>query len=84
LTFLVFGFTEFAAPLPAAVLRTGCVMVTYLWLVICLILAFLFLLREKSHAFFISIVGMTVSALLFFVLMVVPSVNPYGSTKQLS
>ena len=30
LAFLVFGFTEFAARLPAAILGTGCVLVTYL------------------------------------------------------
>ena len=30
IAFLVFGFTEFAARLPAAVLGSGCVMVTYL------------------------------------------------------
>lgn len=30
LAFLVFGFTEFAARLPAALLGTGCVLVTYL------------------------------------------------------
>jgi fumarate reductase subunit D len=53
-------------------------------LVICVVLAFLFLLRKKNHAFFISIAGMTVSAMLLFLLMIVPSVNPYRSTKQLS
>jgi 4-amino-4-deoxy-L-arabinose transferase-like glycosyltransferase len=30
LAFLVFGFTEFAARLPAAILGTGCVLVTYM------------------------------------------------------
>jgi 4-amino-4-deoxy-L-arabinose transferase-like glycosyltransferase len=55
-----------------------------IWLVICVVLAFLFLLRKKTHAFFISIAGMTVSAILLFLLMIVPSVNPYRSTKQLS
>jgi len=55
-----------------------------IWLVICIVLAFLFLLRKKNHAFFISIAGMTVSAILLFLLMIVPSVNPYRSTKQLS
>ena len=30
LAFLVFGFTEFAARLPAAILGTGCVLITYL------------------------------------------------------
>jgi len=54
------------------------------WLVICLVLAFLLLLRKKNHAFFTSIAGMTVSAILLFLLMIVPSVNPYRSTKQLS
>jgi 4-amino-4-deoxy-L-arabinose transferase-like glycosyltransferase len=54
------------------------------WLVSCIVLAFLLLLRKKNHAFFTSIVGITVSAILLFLLMIVPSVNPYRSTKQLS
>ena len=55
-----------------------------IWLVICTVLSFLFLLMKKNHAFFISIAAMTVSAILLFLLMIVPSVNPYRSTKQLS
>ena len=55
-----------------------------IWLVIWLVLALLLLLRKKNHAFFISIVGMTVSGMLLFLLMIVPSVNPYRSTKLLS
>ena len=54
------------------------------WLMLCFVLAFLFLLRKKNHAFFISIAGMTVSAILIFILTIVPSVNPYRSMKQLS
>ena len=55
-----------------------------IWLVICIVLAFLFMLRKKNQAFFISIAGMTVSSILLFLLIIVPSVNPYRSTKQLS
>jgi 4-amino-4-deoxy-L-arabinose transferase-like glycosyltransferase len=54
------------------------------WLMICIVLAFIFLLRKKTHAFFISLAGMTVSAMLLFLLVIVPSVNPYRSTKLLS
>ncbi|MGD8291303.1 MAG: hypothetical protein PVF37_06345, partial [Desulfobacterales bacterium] len=36
------------------------------------------------RVFFISIASMTVSAILLFLLVIVPSVNPYRSTKELS
>ena len=55
-----------------------------IWLLACIVLAFLFLLRRKNHAFFISIAGMTVSAMILFLLVIVPSVNPYRSTKVLA
>jgi 4-amino-4-deoxy-L-arabinose transferase-like glycosyltransferase len=65
-------------------IKLGQIYFLAIWLLTCVVLAFLFLLRKKNHAFFISIAGMTVSAMLLFVLLIVPSVNPYRSTKQLS
>ena len=62
----------------------GQINILAIWLVICIVLAFSFFLRKKNHAFFISIVGMAVSGILLFILTIVPSVNPYRSTKQLS
>jgi len=57
-------------------IKLGQIYFSAIWLMICIVLAFLFLLGEKNHAFFISIAGMTVSAILLFLLMIVPSVNP--------
>jgi 4-amino-4-deoxy-L-arabinose transferase-like glycosyltransferase len=65
-------------------IKLGQIYFPAIWLVICIVSAFLFLLGEKNQAFFISIAGMTVSAILLFLLIIVPSVNPYRSTKQLS
>ena len=54
------------------------------WLVICVLLSFVLLLRKKNRAFFISIAGMTVSSILLFLVMIIPSVNPYRSTRELA
>ena len=86
--FLAAGIYVWAHPLVELQYETGIKLShTYLLanlLVVCIILAFLFLLRNKNHAFFLSIVGMTVCAMLIFILLVVPSVNPYRTTRQLS
>ena len=55
-----------------------------IWLVVGNVLALIFLLINQYRVFFISIVSMTVSAILLFLLVIVPSVNPYRSTKVLA
>jgi 4-amino-4-deoxy-L-arabinose transferase-like glycosyltransferase len=65
-------------------IRLGQIYFLAIWLLVCIVLAFLFLLKRKNHAFFISIVGMTISAMFLFLLVIVPSVNPYRSTKVLA
>jgi 4-amino-4-deoxy-L-arabinose transferase-like glycosyltransferase len=55
-----------------------------IWLVVGNVLALILLWMKKHRVFFISIVSMTVSAILLFLLVIVPSVNPYRSTKELS
>ncbi len=55
-----------------------------IWLVVGNLLAFLFLFKKKNHVFFISVLGMAVSSVLIFILAMVPSVNPYRSTKVLA
>ncbi len=65
-------------------IKLGQISLLSIWLGICIVMAFLFLLGRKNHAFFISIAAMTMSAILLFLFMIVPSVNSYRSTKQLS
>jgi 4-amino-4-deoxy-L-arabinose transferase-like glycosyltransferase len=54
------------------------------WLVFCMVLSFIFLLIKKTKALFTSLVAMVVSTILIFLILIVPSINPYRSTKQLA
>ena len=54
------------------------------WLVFCMVLSFIFLLIKKTKALFSSLVAMVVSTILIFLILIVPSINPYRSTKQLA
>jgi 4-amino-4-deoxy-L-arabinose transferase-like glycosyltransferase len=54
------------------------------WFVLCMVISFIFLLIRKTKAFFTSLVAMVMSALLIFLILIVPSINPYRSTKQLA
>ena len=55
-----------------------------IWLAVGSSLAFVFLWQKKIQVYFISVLGMAVSAVLIFILAIVPSVNPYRSTKMLA
>jgi hypothetical protein len=48
------------------------------------ILAFLFFIKERLAASFAALAGMVAASILFFVLLIVPSINPYRSTKGLA
>ena len=65
-------------------IKLGQIYFLAIWLVVGNVLALIFLLIKKHRVFFTSIVSLTVSALLLFLLVIVPSVNPYRSTKELS
>jgi 4-amino-4-deoxy-L-arabinose transferase-like glycosyltransferase len=54
------------------------------WLVFCIVLAFISLWKKNTKALFSVFVAMIVSTLLLFLIIVVPSINPYRSTKQLA
>jgi 4-amino-4-deoxy-L-arabinose transferase-like glycosyltransferase len=54
------------------------------WLVFCMVISFIFLLIRKPRALFASLVVMIMSALLIFLILIVPSINPYRSTQQLA
>jgi 4-amino-4-deoxy-L-arabinose transferase-like glycosyltransferase len=54
------------------------------WMVICVIVSFSMLLMQKDKTLFATIVGMISSTALLFLLLMVPSINPYRSTKELA
>jgi 4-amino-4-deoxy-L-arabinose transferase-like glycosyltransferase len=54
------------------------------WLVGSVVIAGVFLISKKDHAFFGALVVMVVTTLHLFMLVIVPSVNPYRSTKELA
>jgi len=54
------------------------------WVVVCVSVSFSMLLRQKDKTFFATIVGMIFSTALLFLLLMVPSTNPYRSTKEIA
>jgi 4-amino-4-deoxy-L-arabinose transferase-like glycosyltransferase len=54
------------------------------WIVFCMVVAFILLLTQKTKALFISLAAMMMSFLLAFLILIVPSTNPYRSTRQLA
>jgi 4-amino-4-deoxy-L-arabinose transferase-like glycosyltransferase len=54
------------------------------WLVGFIVVAGVFLIGKKNPAFFSAIVAMVVTTLHVFMLVIVPSVNPYRSTRELA
>lgn len=54
------------------------------WMVVGVIVSFSMLLMQKDKTFFATIVGMVSSTALLFLLLMVPSINPYRSTKELA
>lgn len=54
------------------------------WLVGAMVIAGVLLLRKKGRAFFGALVVMVVTTLHLFMLVIVPSVNPYRSAKELA
>ncbi|MEJ2170503.1 MAG: glycosyltransferase family 39 protein, partial [Desulfobacterales bacterium] len=54
------------------------------WLAVCAVLAFVFLLKQKDKACFTTIAAMIATTLLLFLLVFAPAVNPFRSTKQLA
>jgi hypothetical protein len=48
------------------------------------ILAFLFFLRHRYTACFSTLVGVVISGIMIFMMLVVPSIDPYRSTKRLA
>ncbi len=54
------------------------------WLVGSIVIAAVFLLRKKDRLFFGALVFMVVTTLHVFMLVIVPSVNPYRSTRELA
>jgi 4-amino-4-deoxy-L-arabinose transferase-like glycosyltransferase len=54
------------------------------WFVFCMVTSFTFLLIRRTKALFTSLAAMIMSALLIFLILIVPSINPYRSTKQLA
>jgi 4-amino-4-deoxy-L-arabinose transferase-like glycosyltransferase len=55
-----------------------------IWLVGSIVFAGVFLIGKKDHAFFSALVLMVVTTLHVFMLVIVPSVNPYRSTRELA
>lgn len=55
-----------------------------IWLMGCVVLAFFIFLTQKTVPFLVTIVAMIVSAMIIFLVLIVPSVNPYRSTKELA
>jgi 4-amino-4-deoxy-L-arabinose transferase-like glycosyltransferase len=55
-----------------------------LWLVGSIVVAGVFLAIRKDKAAFIAITLMVVTGLHFFLLVIVPSINPYRSTRELA
>ena len=55
-----------------------------LGMVVWIAASFCLLLMKKNKTFFASIAGMVISLLLIFILLIVPPINPYRSTKRLA
>ncbi|UCD81310.1 MAG: glycosyltransferase family 39 protein [Desulfobacterales bacterium] len=55
-----------------------------LWLVGSIVVAGVFLLIKKDRAAFVAITVTVVTSLHFFLLVIVPSINPYRSTRELA
>jgi len=55
-----------------------------IWLVGAIVVAGVFLIGKKDHAFFSAVVLLVVTTLHIFMLVIVPSVNPYRSTRELA
>jgi len=87
LSFLVFGFTEFAARFPAAILGLGCVVVTYLLgrSMFGLTTGFLGGIILTTSGMFIALSRSVVHDIaLVFIVLVAPLINPYRSSKALA
>jgi 4-amino-4-deoxy-L-arabinose transferase-like glycosyltransferase len=54
------------------------------WLVGAMVIAGALVLRKKDRAFFVALVVMVVTTLHLFMLMIVPSINPYRSARELA
>ena len=54
------------------------------WTAVCVAVSFSMLLMQKHKTFFATIVGMVSSTALLFLLLMVPSINPYRSTKEVA
>ncbi len=55
-----------------------------IWLLGSVVLAFFFFLIKKDIVFLVTIIAMIVSTKIIFLVLIVPSVNPYRSTKELA
>jgi hypothetical protein len=77
-----------ANPLDKLTLRYGIPMATInifgLTVIVCSGIVFFFLIRRRYRSAFTAMTGMVVVAFLLFIVLIVPYINPYRSTKILS